>query len=300
MTAAQNTPAFGVHSDAASDLLARQNPDGGWSYDHGSSWTEPTCYALLGLWAAGVKDSQALERGAAWLEAKQNPDGGFAPRDGTAESTWVTTLVMLAPEPVRQRVNCKLAVEWLLHSTGQESTLLRRLRLRLLGVQLDPETALTGWPWYPSAAAWVTPTALSVLALERIGTNQVLDRVDQGRKFLLARRCRDFGWNHGSTHALGYDSSSYPETTGAALLALHGASTDLSRSLAVAQWHLSRCRCWEAASWLVLGLTAHGLPASGWAPASPLTTRRHASTVEIALDLLARAAVSGRNVLLGA
>jgi hypothetical protein len=123
MTAIQSTPSAAIRVVTESDLLARQNADGGWGYYRGSSWTEPTCYALLGLWAAGTRDSTALERGASWLRAKQNSDGGFAPKDGVAESTWVTTLALLTPEPVRQYFDSNRAAGWLLSSTGKESTL---------------------------------------------------------------------------------------------------------------------------------------------------------------------------------
>ena len=103
-------------------------------------------------------------------------------------------------------------------------------------------------------------------------------RIQQGRSFLLARRCRDGGWNHGSTRALGYDSDSYPETTGMALLALHGVSAvPMDDALRVAERHLENCQSQEAASWLTLGLLARGR-----SPA-PTALAGHGGTTEIAL-----------------
>src|ERR1700686_245171 len=128
-----------------------------------------------------------------------------------------------------------------------------------------------GWAWYPGTAAWVGPTALSILALQKLGKSggaaddaRLKNRIDQGRSFLLARRCRDGGWNHGSTRALGYDSDSYPETTGLALLALHGVTgSEVAQGVVRGQQHLAACRSNEAESWLRLGLSAHsGLPSN--------------------------------------
>jgi len=119
-------------------------------------------------------------------------------------------------------------------------------------------------------------------------------RIQEGRSFLLARRCRDGGWNHGSTRALGYDSDSYPETTGIALLALHAATgPEVTKGLERGEQHLAACQSSEAASWLRLGLGAHGRPY----PAAALPM--HGGVMEIALAALADAAQAGRNPFLG-
>ncbi|MFQ6016819.1 MAG: squalene--hopene cyclase [Kiloniellaceae bacterium] len=73
-------------------LIARQRPDGGWGEDCATYWPErrrevkastasQTAWALLGLMAAGELDSEAVQRGVAYLEA--------APRDG---AKWRETL----------------------------------------------------------------------------------------------------------------------------------------------------------------------------------------------------------------
>jgi hypothetical protein len=107
--------------------------------------------------------------------------------------------------------------------------------------------------------------------------------------------CSDGGWNHGSFRALGYDLSSYPETTGLALLALHGeTNTALKRSLSEADQQFSHTRSREAGCWLQLGLLAHGKPAL-----SDLgNLRPPRSVIELALTLLTKAAAEGNNIFI--
>ena len=282
------------------ELLDRQNPDGGWGYGRvGSSWTEPTCYALLALTSGEVYPSEgsrstvAVRKGLQWLTAGQRSDGGWAPRPGVDESTWVTALALLLPSnlSVGDRQH---ASQWLLSQSGRESGFIYRLRLRLLGVRLDPNQQFDGWPWYPGTAAWVAPTALTFLALQKLNSStrdvQIEKRLAEGKAFLLARRCRDGGWNHGSTQALGYDSDSYPETTGVALLALHGSKApELGNAVEVAERHLRESHSLEATSWLTLGLLAHGR-----SPAE-VSVMPHQGTVAISLAAMAEGARQGRN-----
>jgi hypothetical protein len=278
------------------ELLDRQNNDGGWSYRTvGGSWTEPTCYALLALAAGEVSSSDAVQRALQWLASRQRPDGGWAPRDGVDESTWVTALVLLLPPEQVLSIDRNRASRWLLAQTGRESGVVHRLRLLLLGLGADPSQRFDGWPWYPGTAAWVVPTALTLLALERFDRSEkdtlVQKRIGDGRSFLLARRCRDGGWNHGSTHALGYDSDSYPETTGLALLALHNATpAELGVALDLGERHLRESKSLEAASWLTLGLLVHGRTPSVGAVIP------HQGTVPLALGVLAEAARQGKNL----
>src|ERR1700692_848568 len=200
-----------------------------------------------------------------WLRRCQRSDGGFAPRESVQESTGLTALALLLP-PDLEGIDRNKAEIWTIEQTGRESGWVNRLRLWMLGADSDQIYKFDGWAWYPGTAAWIGPTAISLLALEKLekakrgGDSAGLKkRIDQGRSFLLARRCRDGGWNHGSTQALGYDSDSYPETTGMALLALHGTSgPEVTAGLARGEQHLAACQSSEAASWLRLGLGAHG------------------------------------------
>ena len=238
---------------------ARQNSDGGWAYGHGSSWTEPTVYALLAQSATEIQEG--FDSGLQFIRSAAGGDGGFRPQAAVEESTWVTSLVALLPPEALGKERHARAIDWLKTQIGRESGWSYKLRQRLAGNRSDfPD----GWPWFPGAAAWVTPTSLGILAFERTLSHtqdpQLRIRIDSGRNFLLARICADGGWNYGTSQVLGRDGDSYPETTGIALLALHGAggSAAIERAKAAARKHLRNCRTAEGIAWLRMGLAAHG------------------------------------------
>lgn len=277
-------------------LLACQGRDGGWSYRGGSSWTEPTAYALLALAAVG-HTGPSWRRGLEWLSRQQRADGGWPPHPVVHESTWVTALPLLLPEVRPGTWNAAKAVEWLLAQSGRESGWWHRLRQRLLGVPAEELVSHAGWPYFPGTAAWVTPTALTILALERIPdalkSGAVRQRLEAGREYVLSRRCQDGGWNHGSSRVLGYEGKSYPETTGLALLALHRVpSARLGNSTQFAEEAYRSCRSAEGLAWLRLALLAHGRKPDPF-PAGV----RGRTVMELALRVLAEAAAAGRNVL---
>jgi hypothetical protein len=280
-------------------LTARQNADGGWPYLGGGSAAEPTAWALLALHSVSAGSPAVFERGLGWLGALQRRDGGWPPRPNVQQSTWVTALPLLLPDAAIGKGRVDAGIGWLLAQSGRESSWLEQLRMFLMtGGGGESYTSHDGWPWFSGAAAWVVPTSLAILALRRLkpaSDPRVASRVRSGADFLLARRCADGGWNHGATKALGYESGSYPETTGVALLALAGErgerAAGLGPSLATARRHLAETPSREAASWLQLGLTAHGQPAA----------RREFSgeprhVLDGALSILAELALNGRNV----
>jgi hypothetical protein len=275
-------------------LLGKQNSDGGWPYVRGVSWTEPTVYAVLALLSAGTREP--AERGLRWIQSLQRPDGGWSTQAAIPDSAWVTALVALLPPPaIGARAHSK-AIHWLATVQGEESTPLYHLREWLLGNPRPPELEFPGWPWVRGTAAWVGPTALAILALEKAcGDRDHPDlkrRIDSGRKFLLRHMCHEGGWNHGSVRALGYESRPYPEITGLALAAFRGVRTpEIDRSLTTARTFFSECRSADAFNWLRFGLIAHGSLPQGRCTAQPRTIS------ETALDMLARAAQEGRNVL---
>jgi hypothetical protein len=279
-------------------LLRNQNQDGGWPYVRGASWTEPTVYAVLALLAAG--ETQQAHRGLAWLRATQLSDGGWPPQTGFDESNWVTALAaLIPPAQLGERAHAR-AIGWLLGATGEESTSVFRLRRWLLGQSpARPEPA--GWPWVRGTAAWVVPTALSILALDkealRHPTSVIQSRIADGRRFLLERMCVNGGWNHGSVKVYGMEGVPYPETTGLALAAIRGVrSPATDRAVAVTRAFLKDCRSADALNWLRIGLLAHGELSPDYAP-PPQIARR--TLMETSLDMLVAQTQKGSDILWG-
>lgn len=247
--------------DHSALLLAAQNSDGGWAYVRGTSWTEPTAWALLAL-RAGGHENEGYSRGLRWLRGMQRSDGGWPPYPAVKRSTWCTALGLLVCSDRPEAGDPNTASRWVVTSAPRDSGFMAQLRARLLD-QAPARGA--GWSFFPDTAGWVVPTALSILALLKLSRARpdagLAARIAAGREFLGSRRCADGGWNHGSSKALGYDAGSYPETTGLALLAIGNAGArDLDRSLEAAERHLPRCRSAEGLAWLQLGLRAHGRP----------------------------------------
>jgi hypothetical protein len=276
-------------------LRDNQNPDGGWPYrPGGASWTEPTVFALLAGYASS--DSTGRSRALEWLRKLQCPDGGWSPKPGVTHSTWVTALAaLLPPEDLGAALHAQ-AVRWLLGLTPANTSLYFRFKSWLNGNTAgDPNE---GWPWVPGTAAWTTPTAIATLALAKENRRNpdpvVTRRITGARKFLLAHRCPDDGWNHGSIRAVGVDAVSYPETTGTALLALaRSDAAAITPSIARAEAWWDSCPSSEAASWLMLGLRA-----SGHAKAAPPASLKPRNIQDAALRIIAAAGDRGTEIFL--
>lgn len=283
-------------AQASTTIQAGQHSSGGWGFQAGTPSTELTALCLLALRAA-AGPAASVRRGEEWLQSLQRSDGGWPPYPHVAQSTWLTALAVLslsfnaAYEDMR-------GVNWLAGQTGRESTFVYRLRTTLLGGTQVLDDDVVGWPWYPGTATWVAPTCYSLLALaavqRRTPRQELAERVEQGRRFLLARVCHDGGWNHGSSRALGYDSDSYPETTGLALTALHGfESREVVAGIAAAKTHLAKCHSLNGLAWLAIGLRAHG----EIVPADLLGRAPCRDTLDTAMFVLASAAIGGKNVM---
>ena len=173
------------------DWKSKQNPDGGWPYGRGCSWTEPTALVLLAQSVSGV-DRESFAGGVKFLRSMEGRDGGFRPQSEVSESTWVTAVAALLPEETLGADRYARAIQWLKGQTGRESGWSYKVQQRLQGNKAEfPE----GWPWFPGAAAWVIPTSLGIMAFERAlldrSDGALTRRVRAGRDYLLSRMCAD-------------------------------------------------------------------------------------------------------------
>lgn len=259
--------ALKTHSylDVRLDALRQtQNADGGWGYFSGKdfsekdSWLEPTAYAALALLG-----EPAGERAWKLLLSWQLPDGSWKPSEKVAISSWGTSLcVTIAVARNEWGPPTRKGVDWLLGSTGEESSLLNTIVAKLGLVKSERNLSLKSWPWKPGTSGWVEPTSHAIVALKRVAakwpSKELTERVQIGEEQLADTRGRDGGWNYGSPMALGVDLPSYPETTALALLALQKkkgfeGAFDLA-------WKMMRDTPSPLArAWLVTAMRLHGM-----------------------------------------
>jgi hypothetical protein len=244
-------------------LLKTQNADGGWGYFPGkSSWLEPTAYAMLAL-HGDLASSQALQKAWSLIETWQLPDGGWRAGAQVQDGTWVTALaVTLCSADGKTGPMLSNGVTRLLGSEGAERSTLFQLMTFLGVARVEADTSHAAWPWRPGNASWIEPTAHTIVALkkvqEQMQARRIRDRVAEGEKMVLARRCSDGGWNHGSSRTYQIDSPSYPESTALALLALQERHGEAGSALEMAREFWKTTKSPLASAWLAIALQTWG------------------------------------------
>ena len=206
---------------ACDDIIRLRNRAGLWGYrsDLGSS-VEATSLACLGLLSCHEaeppqKVASAVKRGAEWMATMQNADGSLGVCASLPQPGWATpyaillwsALDTLAPE--RQR-----AAAWLLAQKG--------LRPPVPDIARSPvghDPALVGWPWIEKTHSWLEPTAMAILALNRLSLHDHA-RVDEGMLIITDRALAHGGWNPGGKAVFGRELRPQPGPTGIAMLAL--------------------------------------------------------------------------------
>jgi|SRR5579872_154318 len=208
-------------------LEASRNPDGGWGYFAGKqSCLEPTVYALLAL-SSQPSRGDLFDRGWRLLKSWELPEGGWRAGAGISQVHWAGSLaVTLYGMRGIYDESFERGVRWLMALKGSEGRPVARLAHWIQPHIVEFDAGVTGWPWQEGTSSWVEPTAHALMALRRAAPHTsvrgVAERIIEGQRMLLDRRCADGGWNYGNRRILGADLPSYPETTALALMALNG------------------------------------------------------------------------------
>ncbi|HZQ06419.1 MAG TPA: prenyltransferase/squalene oxidase repeat-containing protein [Anaerolineae bacterium] len=204
-------------SRAIEFLHAAQNADGGWGYKpSGMSFVEPTAAVLLALHQDAPTDA-TVQRAQTWLAELQRADGGWGIAALDEESGWMTAWAVWAltssnPQAAQRGVN------WLLQNAGIRVTDPQQAEGVKKVLRIDP--TITGWSWQPGDAAWIFPTALTLLALNAMNVRDH-PRVTEALAYLQDRAIATGGWNIGNPFMVTGDMPPTVENTVMALMALN-------------------------------------------------------------------------------
>ena len=208
---------------ACDDIVSLRNRAGLWGYrsDLGSS-VEATSLACLGLLCLPRKQSllrrlPARSSGvrSGW-PTMQNADGSLGVCASLPQPGWATpyaillwsALDTLAPQRQRAAHGC----------------LLRRACARPSPTSPDHLSATTrrcvGWPWIERTHSWLEPTAMAILALNRLSLGTIMLASTRGCCIIIDRALAHGGWNSGGKAVFGRELRPQPGPTGIAMLAL--------------------------------------------------------------------------------
>lgn len=204
-------------SRALEYLRACQNADGGWGYKAGGmSFVEPTSAIILALVSDAQYEAQ-VHLARAFLRGLQHADGGWGIAALDDESGWMTAWAVMALAPSDAEM-AQRGVKWLLESACIRITDPKEVeRVRQV---LKIDATITGWSWQPGDAAWIFPTALSLLALHQMNVREHA-RVQEGIDYLLDRAIPTGGWNIGNPFMVTGSLPPTVEATSLSLIALH-------------------------------------------------------------------------------
>ena len=207
-----------------------------------------------------------MRRGLQWLASRQRSDGGWAPRDGRGRKHLGHGAGACCCPPICPQAGPTTCIPV---ASGAN-----RARIRVWctgcgfaswGCAWIPTEQFDGWPWYPGTAAWVAPTALSILALRKTRTVPQRDaQIEEAH----GRRDSRFFWRG----AAGTEAGTMARPRLSAMIPIpirrrpashcwrctvHQPS-EMGSAVEVAERHLRESQSLEATSWLTLGLLAHG------------------------------------------
>ena len=235
------------------DIEARSLDAGGFAEQPKGPWRpDATAWAILAVQAAGIKTT-TIDGGRAALSAGQFPDGRVYFPDAS-DATWPTSMAILAWQGDPQYLEAQnRAANLQLQISGNHWN-------RYPKDPVEHDTSIRGWPWAVGMHSFVEPTAMSLLALE-IMQHDNHPRFLEGIQMLMNRQLSRGGWNYGNTRV--YDSELFPfiDTTGMALTALAGHTSEESvkNSIHYLRAEAQNCRTPLSLGWALFGLGAWGI-----------------------------------------
>ena len=233
-------------------IVSRVLPNGGFSsIPNGEYRPDATAWAVLGLLAAGGR-RDLIAPARARLAEDQWDDGRVTLSEDNPAPFWPTALAALAWSGSSEYSRLqRRSVDFLLKMTGMHPKQVKNAA---------HNTELRGWPWIEGTHSWVEPTSLALLALEATGQGDH-ERAREARRMLLDRQLDGGGWNYGNTLVFGRLLRPMPSSTGMALNALAGRTTEASvgESLSYLERETGRLRAPLSFSWCLLGLGAWGM-----------------------------------------
>lgn len=154
------------------DLVSRQNPDGGWgSTKYYLSNPEDTSFALKSLALTGYQDQTTMAKAIEYLKSKQNTDGGWG-GDDEGSSVQVTANALLSSNAYRTAFSLEEQITrgttWLIQRQNGDG-----------GFGNSPST--------------VYDTAIAVLSLKELGASSEI--INPGLNYILRRQSEDGSWN---------------------------------------------------------------------------------------------------------
>ncbi len=243
-------------------LIDSQNSDGGWGYRvRGMSYVEPTAAVMLAL--RGL-DEASRKRARDLLLSLQHSDGGWGIAEIDHESGWMTAWALLAmADDVEARDAVARGAAWLVR-TENFRVIDPGLRVQVQkAFRID--STLRGWPWQPGDAAWVHPTALSVLALAAIGKRE---DARAGIEYLFDRAVSSGGWNIGNPWMIDKPIPPTIQDTAIALRAIRAMDAadraQIPPAILFLRDALSRAKTSSELAWGVYGLRDWGLETKDW------------------------------------
>ena len=235
------------------DIEARSLAAGGFAEKPNGSWRpDSTAWAILAMEAAGIR-ADLIDGGKAALAVSQFHDGRVCLPEAP-NVIWPTSLAILAWQEDRQYVEAQnRAVDLLLNISGNHWNMDPK-------APVEHDTSIPGWPWVIGMHSFLEPTAMSLLALERVRQDSH-QRFQEGIRMLMNRRLPHGGWNYGNTRVYGSDLLPHIDTTGIALTALAGHTSEESvkNSLQYLRAEAENCRTPLSLGWALFGLGAWGI-----------------------------------------